>query len=208
MTPDAALLAAWRDGDTRAGSQLFDRHYARLARFFKNKVGDEIYDLIQQTMLTCLERCDQLRDDARFAPFLLGVARNVLLHHYRTRARKHDKLDFDVSSVADLFVGGTTIIARRQRDRALLEALRRLPVEDQILLELYYWEELGGPALAELYAVPEGTIRTRLRKARQALEQALGRVGRSLGVALTDSGDNLDAWAREIRALVDGAGSD
>ncbi|PRQ03193.1 RNA polymerase sigma factor [Enhygromyxa salina] len=208
MTPDSALLAAWRDGDSRAGSQLFDRHYARLARFFKNKVGDEIYDLIQQTMLTCLESCDQLRDDARFAPFLLGVARNVLLHHYRTRARKHDKIDFDVSSVADLFVGGTTIIARRQRDRLLLDALRQLSVEDQILLELYYWEELGGPALAELYGAPEGTIRTRLRKARMALERALARVARSLGVALTDSADNLDAWAREIRALVDGGSSE
>jgi RNA polymerase sigma-70 factor (ECF subfamily) len=203
VTSDAALLAAWRDGDSRAGSQLFDRHYARLARFFKNKVGDEIYDLIQQTMLTCLEHRDQLRDDARFAPFILGVARNVLLHHYRTRARKHDKLDFDASSIADLCVGGTTIIARRQRDRVLLEALRHLSVEDQILLELYYWEELPGAALAELYAVPEGTIRTRLRKARHALERALPRVARTLGVAMTDSVDNLDAWAREVRALVD-----
>lgn len=76
-------------------------------------------------------------------------------------------------------------------------------MEDQILLELYYWEELGGPALAELYGVPEGTIRTRLRKARIALERALPRIARSLGVALTDSDNNLDAWAREIRALVD-----
>lgn len=203
MASDAELLAAWREGDNRAGSRLFDRHYARLARFFKNKVGDEIYDLIQQSMLACLEHRDQLRDDARFAAFVLGVARNVLLHHYRTRARKFDKLDFGVSSVADLFVGGTTIIARRERDRVLLEALRHLPIDDQILLELYYWEELSGSALAELYAVPEGTIRTRLRKARRALEQAMPRVARSLGIALGEVEVEIDLWARQTRALLD-----
>ena len=74
VSEDRHLLAAWREGDSRAGSQLFDRHYPRLARFFRNKVADELYDLIQQTMLTCLERADQLRDDERFAAFLLGIA--------------------------------------------------------------------------------------------------------------------------------------
>ena len=201
---DATLLAAWRGGDARAGSRLFDRHYARLARFFRNKVGDELYDLIQQTMLTCLERADRLRDDERFAAFLLGIARNVLLHHYRGRARKHDKIDFGVSSVADLYVAGTSIVARRDRDRALLEALRRLPVERQILLELYYWEELPVPALAQLYDAPEGTVRTRLRAARIELERTLPRVARSLGVALDeDPGAALDAWARGLRELAE-----
>jgi RNA polymerase sigma factor (sigma-70 family) len=202
VVSDAALLAAWRGGDSRAGSQLFDRHYDRLARFFRNKVGDEIYDLIQQTMLTCLESRDRLRDDDRFAPFLLGIARNVLLHHYRSRTRKHDKLDFGVTSVADLALGGSAIVAQRQRDRLLLEALRRLPLEDQIVLELFYWEEMKGRDIAALYGVAEGTIRSRLRKARIELERMMPRVARSLGVALTDEELNLDQWARETRALI------
>ncbi|EDM80609.1 RNA polymerase sigma factor (sigma24) [Plesiocystis pacifica SIR-1] len=200
---DATLLAAWRDGDTRAGSRLFDRHYTRLARFFRNKVGDEHYDLTQQTMLTCLERCDQLRDDQRFAAFLLGVARNVLLHHYRTRARKLDKLDFGVSAVADLAPGGSTILARRHEHKLLLEALRALPLEQQILLELYYWEELRGGDLARFYGLPEGTIRTRLRAARQALEGTLPKVARQLGIEVTNAADNLETWAREVRPLLE-----
>ena len=200
---DAALLAAWRAGDSRAGSQLFDRHYARLARFFRNKVQDELYDLIQQTMLACLEQGAAPREDERFAAFLLGVARNVLLHHYRTRARKLDKIDFGVSAVADLYLGGTSVVARSERDRLLLEALRRLPVEQQILLELYYWEELSATALAALYEVPEGTIRTRLRTARKRLEGTLPELARSMGAPLLDGEHNLEAWAREVRALVD-----
>jgi RNA polymerase sigma factor (sigma-70 family) len=205
---DAELLAAWRAGDARAGSRLFDRHYERLAQFFRNKVGDEVYDLIQQTMVTCLEHCDRLRVDTSFAAFLLGIARNVLLHHYRSRARKHDKLDFGVVSVADLMPGGTTIVAQRQRDRLLLEALRRLPVDDQMLLELYYWEQMQGPELAELFGVAEGTIRTRLRRARQELERIMPRIARSLGVAPELDELDIERWAGEVRALVSGERSD
>lgn len=199
---DAELLAAWRAGDPRAGSRLFDRHYDRLLRFFKNKVGDELYDLIQQTLLACLESHDRLRDDTRFSTFLLGIARNVLLQHYRTRARKHGKLDFGVSSVADLMLaGGTTILARRQRDRVLLDALRQLPIDDQIVVELYYWEELSAGQIAELHEVPEGTIRSRLRRARQQLERVMPRVARSLGVELDEDLD-FEQWARQTRALL------
>lgn len=202
MDPDAALLAAWSGGDARAGSRLFDRHYARLLRFFKNKVGDEFSDLVQQTMLQCLESHHRLLDGQKFSAFLLGIARNVLLHHFRARARKHDKLDFGVTSVADLVEGGTTIIARRQRERVLLEALRRLSIDDQILLELYYWEDLPARELAELHKLPEGTIRTRLRSARQRLERLMPQVARALGIELTDAETNLEQWARETRALL------
>lgn len=209
MASDAELLDAWRGGDARAGSRLFDRHYARLARFFANKVAarDEVYDLVQQSLLACVEHRGALLDDERFAAFVLGIARNVLLHHYRTRARKRDPIDFGVSSVADLFVAATSIVAQRRRDRVLLEALRRLAIEDQILLELYYWEELSGPLLAELYGVPEGTIRTRLRTARRALERQLPRAAAALREGEGEDGPlDLDAWARETRALLDDAG--
>lgn len=202
MSTDAELLAAWRAGDTRAGSRLFDRHYARLLRFFRNKVGDEVYDLIQQTMMTCLEHHDRLREDSQFSAFMLGIARNVLLHHYRTRARKHDKIDFGVTSVADLVAGGSTIIAKQQHDRMLLEALRRLPVEDQMLLELFYWEDMPGRELAELFGVAEGTIRTRLRRARQDLQRMMPRVARSLGIASNLDEFDFDAWARQMRELI------
>jgi RNA polymerase sigma-70 factor (ECF subfamily) len=211
MDSDAALLVAWGGGDTRAGSQLFERHYVRLLRFFKNKVGDECYDLIQQTMLKCLESHHRLSDGEKFSAFLLGIARNVLLHHLRARARKHDKLDFGVTSIADLIEGNTTVIARRQRDRLLLEALRQLAVDEQVLLELYYWEDMTARELAELHGVPEGTIRTRLRAARQRLERSMPKVARALGIELTDAETNLDQWAKETRALLsdgwDGPGS-
>ena len=48
----AGLVDAWRDGDREAGRRLFERHYAGVARFFRNKVGEAGLDLIQRTFLT------------------------------------------------------------------------------------------------------------------------------------------------------------
>ncbi|MCA9682084.1 MAG: RNA polymerase subunit sigma-70, partial [Myxococcales bacterium] len=52
---DAELFESWSRGDARAGSELFDRHFAAIARFFRNKVTHDFEDLIQQTFTACLE---------------------------------------------------------------------------------------------------------------------------------------------------------
>ena len=53
-------------------------------------------------------------------------------------------------------------------------ALRQLPVEQQVLLELHYWHDLDAPALAEVFGITSGAIRVRLLRARRALRDRLG----------------------------------
>ena len=79
---DIELLEAWRAGDTRAGQALLSRHIRRLYLFFSNKIGDDVSDLVQRTMLGVVEGRDRLRDDAAFRPYLLRIARNQLYLHY------------------------------------------------------------------------------------------------------------------------------
>lgn len=122
----------------------------------------------------------------------------MLLHHYRWRYRKGDKIDFGVTSMSDLGLSPSSVIGRKQREQQLLTALRSLPVEHQVLLELFYWEDMGGPELAQMYEVPLGTMRTRLRRARQLLGAALEQLEVGLEQVADDA--SLDAWAREIRA--------
>jgi RNA polymerase sigma factor (sigma-70 family) len=202
---DAELLQAWKAGDKRSGARLYHRYAGAVDRFFRTKVAEaDIADLMQATFMTCFEHGENLEQDASFRAFLLGFARNLLLHHYRTRYRKHDKVDFGVSSILEIGVSPSAVIAEQQDERRLLMALRGLPIEQQILLELYYWEGMQGPELAEFYARPEGTIRTQLRRARQQLsasfEQLEGeRVGEPVSLA------NLDHWAQAIRVRLDRA---
>lgn len=85
---DVDLLEAWRSGDTKAGGELFDRHFASIHRFFHNKVGDGLEDLVQQTFLRCTEGVERFRSDSSFRTYLFGVAHNLLREHIR---RKHSR---------------------------------------------------------------------------------------------------------------------
>jgi RNA polymerase sigma factor (sigma-70 family) len=193
--PDHALLMAWRGGDQRSGAALYRKHAPSVGRFFRNKVAaSDVADLIQATFLACFEHGERMREDASFRAFLLGFARNILFHHYRDKYRKHDKIDFGVSTVADLGATPTAILAGEQHEQQLLAALQSLPVEQQILLELHYWEGMRGPELAQFYGLPEGTIRTRLRRARQLLARAF----EALETASRPI-ESLETWAESLR---------
>jgi RNA polymerase sigma-70 factor (ECF subfamily) len=150
--------------------------------------------------MTCFERDESLREDNSFRAFVLGIARNILFRHYRDRYRKHDKIDFGVSSIVDLGVSPTSLIAEQQQGQRLLEALRGLAIEHQILLELYYWEGMQGRELAEVYGLPEGTVRTRLRRARQLLAQSFATAESGRGPV---SPEAFEAWAKQLRERAD-----
>ena len=198
MDPDFELLGAWQGGDAEAGNRLFQRHFESVAWFFRNKVADHFEDLIQETFLACVEVRERFHVDASFRAFILGVAHNVLRSYYRRRNRKDDKVDFGLTSVSDLAPSPSMLVARRGEHRLLLEALRRIPLEAQVILELYYWEALTGAELGLVLDVPEGTARTRLRRAKQLLEEAMTELAESPEQLKTTMGD-LDAWARGIR---------
>ena len=77
-----------------------------------------------------------------------------------------------------------------------------LPVDQQIVVELYYWEELNAREIAEIYEVPEPTIRTRLRRAKLRLEQELCGLASTPQIA-RQTLTSLDAWARRLRDQLD-----
>jgi RNA polymerase sigma factor (sigma-70 family) len=168
---DRELLERWRAGDRAAGQALFERHFASLYRFFQNKCDDETDELVQSTLVACLNAKEQFRGDSSFRTYLFSIARNKLYRYLRERRR--GAIDVTITSIADVATTLRTVIARDQAHRALLDALRKLPVEQQTLLELYYWEELDTLELAKIFEVRVGTINTWLFRARGKLRDLL-----------------------------------
>ncbi|HMG55334.1 MAG TPA: sigma-70 family RNA polymerase sigma factor, partial [Kofleriaceae bacterium] len=128
---DLALLDLWRAGDTAAGEALFQRHFDSIYAFFETKCEADADELTQATFLACLRARDQFRKESSFRTYLFTIARHELYRVLRGRQRDGERLDFALSSIAELVSTPGTRIARNQEHRQLVDALRRLPVEQQ-----------------------------------------------------------------------------
>lgn len=201
MTPDVELLNRWRGGDSLAGSELFNRHFAAINRFFRNKVSDGLEDLVQQTFMALVEGRERFRCDSSVRTYLFGVANNLLREHYRARRRDPDALDTSRSSAVDEGAGPSTFVGKQREVRLLYEGLRRIPLDSQIVLELYYWEEMSASQTAEVLGVPEGTVRGRVRRAKQLLREQLAELADSPEELETTVG-NLERWAADLREQI------
>lgn len=179
MDDDAALLEAWCEGDEHAGDRLLRSVFPRLYRFLFNKIGDDSREVIQQTLLACVEHRDQLRGCVNFEAYLLRMARNKLFDHFRKQGRSLEDLPGELPSVRDMGTSVASLMGRRDREVEVLDALRALPVDLQLVLELHYWNELSTREIADVIEVPVGTVKSRLRRAREAFEQTLRAKGRA-----------------------------
>lgn len=177
---------------------LFARYYDTLERFFINKVQNGISDLVQETFRMCLEARDRIEDTSKFRSYLFSIAYNVLRGHFRKKARHGTEIDLDETCVQELAPGPCSVLVEREQQRLLLEALRSIPLTDQLILELQYWESLKIEDIAEILGVPEGTVKGRLYRARERLEAAMRGLAASAELLATTLSD-LDDWARQCR---------
>ena len=195
MTSDAELFERWSAGDEAAGEELFRRYFEAVARFFRNKATDDWPELVQKTFLACVEARASFRGDGSFRSFLFGIAYHQLLRCYRDRG--NDRIDLTERSAHDLDPTASACVAKREEERLLLAALRRIPLELQVVLELHYWEEMSTTACAEVLGLPVGTVKTRLRRARELLERELAKLAQ--GSVLEATVSRLDEWAAGLR---------
>jgi RNA polymerase sigma factor (sigma-70 family) len=181
----AELLRKWAEGDANAGNRLLRLNLDVLHRFFINKVAEEdVPDLIQVTMLECTKAVGTFKGNSKVRTWLLGIGHNVLLHHYCERGRKGDKIDprsdstFDVVDTSRM----SSLLPSRREQEMVVDALRRIPIDQQVILELAYWEGLTGEECGVVLGLTLPNVRGRLRRAKESLRAALK----------TDSGTNSE----------------
>jgi RNA polymerase sigma factor (sigma-70 family) len=168
VAEDLELLERWRKGDNTAGDALVTRYWTSIARFFRSKIGDDGADLISQTFLACVENRDSI---ANVKAFLFAVARRRLADHLRGQRR--GPVDLAVSSLIDLSPGPVTELDARERTELLRAGLARIPLDDQIAIELAYFEAMSTEDIANVLEINPNTVRSRLSRAREKLREIL-----------------------------------
>jgi RNA polymerase sigma-70 factor (ECF subfamily) len=204
---DLDLLDAWRDGDAAAGQELVKRHYEAVYLFLYGKVDAQVSeDLTQATFETLCRKRDEFRGDSALRTFVLGIARWKLVQHFERKhaaRRRFQPLEHSVQDPA-LDRSIHSLFAARDREMLVVQALRGLPLDDQLILELKDYEGLTAAQLARVFEIPPGTVASRLRRARQRLREGVQRLAHRPDL-VEQTLTSLDGCMRAIRERVAGS---
>lgn len=202
---DLELLLQWRDGDRDAGEALLSRYFPSIRRYFRLKFPDAHEDLLQETFSRMVSNRDEFRGESSFKTYLFRIARYVGNEHIRRHYRQGGDFSPANSSLADLTGRRqSSILAEREDHRLLLDALQHLSLEQQEVVDLYYWEQLTAKQVAEAIEEPESTVRGRLRLAVKHLARLHRELGEQEHSRELSDGD-VEQWLHALRQELDRA---
>jgi RNA polymerase sigma-70 factor (ECF subfamily) len=182
IDPDRELVERWRAGDGRAFDALVRRHERRIFGLLVRMLGDpeEAADATQDTFLNLHRHGHRFRSESRFSTFLYRVAVNAALNRRRSLGRRRAHMDRLAIRQAvgealpqqprdpEQAAVGEQLQARLQCEIDRLAASLRAP------LVLYDIQGLPYAEIAEILGVAEGTVKSRIHRARKALRERLG----------------------------------
>ena len=180
---DLALLGEWNAGNRKSGEILCQRYLTVAYRFFCNKLSraEDVAELVGDTFLELLEsRARPAWSPEKitsFRAYLLGIAKFVLFaylrrHYTLKRGAGLGEAALENVSLADLTARNMSSLLNAQREcSALLQALRALPLGDQMLIEAKYFEYLGDAEIVSVLGIPATTLRRRQISAMERLQR-------------------------------------
>lgn len=191
VDPDLALVNRWRGGDLRAFGELVRRHQRKVFGLLTRMLGDrdDAEDAVQETFLNLHRHGHRFRSESRFSTFVYRVAVNAALNRRRSQGRRRAHLDAYANGQAighalpssprgpEDATGGGEVKARVQRCLQALPETLRAPVV------LYDIEGLSYGEIAEVLEIAEGTVKSRIHRARHALRAGLADLAREIGAA-------------------------
>lgn len=158
-------------------AEVFDRHFDAVHAYLQRRIGRDLADeLAAETFLVAFDRragYDAERPDAR--PWLFGIATNLLRRHRRHEVRQLRAYARSATDpVLDAFEGVEARLDASSMRRELLDALAGVPGEELDALLLLAWADFTYAEIGEALAIPTGTVRSRLSRARERIRTALG----------------------------------
>jgi RNA polymerase sigma-70 factor, ECF subfamily len=185
------LLRRLRDRDERAFREMVEEHQHRVFNLLYRMIGtrEEAEDLAQEVFVTVFKSIDQFRGDSKFSTWLYRVAANHCKNRIKYLSRRHDRdtgvLD-DAAERAAVAQGGEPIGAGHikgpdralegvELDRMVQKAIAELDEDHRLVVVLRDIEELSYEEICAITGLPEGTVKSRLHRARLALKEKLAK---------------------------------
>jgi RNA polymerase sigma-70 factor (ECF subfamily) len=181
------LIRRLRDRDEKAFREIVELHGDRVFNLTYRMLGnrEEAEDVAQEVFITVFKSIDSFRGDSKFSTWLYRVAANHCKNRIKYLARRHDrhKDEYDEGRERDPAAGAITGSAPLPRpdkhlegvelERLMQAAIAELDEEHRLLIVLRDVEELSYEEICDISGLREGTVKSRLHRARMALRKKM-----------------------------------
>ncbi|HEY4242079.1 MAG TPA: sigma-70 family RNA polymerase sigma factor [Kofleriaceae bacterium] len=185
---ERTLLRRLRDRDERAFRELIAQHRDRVFNITYRMLGNraEAEDLAQEVFISVFKTIDQFREESKFSTWLYRVTVNHCKNRIKYLARRHDKGHDELDETSHGANGATNGAPPRhvQPDRALegaqleqllQDAIASLDDDHRAVVILRDVEDLSIEEICEITGLPDGTVKSRLHRARLVLRKKMQR---------------------------------
>ena len=180
---DHELVARVQRGDSKAFDLLVRKYQHRIVALIGRYVSDwsECQDVAQEAFLRAYRAMGSFRGDAQFYTWLHRIAVNTAKNHLVANGRRPPTDDIDVAD-AEQYDSGIRLrdndtpereLMRQQMEQTVMRAVEALPEELRTAITLREVEGLSYEEIAARMDCPIGTVRSRIFRARDAIEHEL-----------------------------------
>lgn len=183
LTLDEELVRRVQRGDVAAFDLLVRKYQHRIAALIGRYVADwsEVQDVAQETFIRAYRAIGNFRGDAQFYTWLHRIAVNTAKNHLVAHNRRPPTDDIDIDD-AEQFDSGIRLrdsdtpereLMRQQLEQTVVRAVEALPEELRVAISLREVDGLSYEEIAERMGCPIGTVRSRIFRARDAIDREL-----------------------------------
>jgi RNA polymerase sigma-70 factor (ECF subfamily) len=185
---DRSLLRRLRDRDERAFRELIDAHRDRVFNITFRMLGNraEAEDVAQEVFITVFKTIESFREEAKFSTWLYRVTVNHCKNRIKYLARRHDQHRDELTDAtttdgvngaiaAPVPTAPDRALQGAQMEKLLEDAIAQLDEEHREVVVLRDIEDLTIEEICEITGLPDGTVKSRLHRARLALRKKLQR---------------------------------
>ncbi len=172
-SPEAALVAALKSREPGALEAVYRLYASKLLSYLVQRLGNRSLaeDVLQEVMLAAWQGAGKFRGECRLYTWLLVIARSRAINAYN-RQLAPQEAEVALEDL-DPQAGDRPLPGQSDESASLAEALRCLPEAQRECLELVFFHGLSLEETARVQAVPEGTVKSRLHRAKSRLRELL-----------------------------------
>ncbi|MEW9122464.1 MAG: sigma-70 family RNA polymerase sigma factor [Thermotaleaceae bacterium] len=158
-----------RKGDKEAFLSLIDENRLNIYRVARGILSNEedIKDAIQNTIIKAFENIHTLKNDQYFKTWLIRILINECNETLR-KNKRNISLDEKIDGISEEYTDS-------YENMDLIGAINSLSEDLRVTITLFYFDDISVKTVAEILGTSEGTVKSRLSRAREKLKELLGK---------------------------------